>query len=113
MDVNACATRASGALYGVVIEVMRESPSIGARAAETASLNSGSPTDWVLLEKMRMKFEVVFDAASSEVVRLPARADSRLLVSGPPLVSVPPMSMPTMEMASSTADPASVAQRNR
>jgi hypothetical protein len=44
-------------------------------------------------------------------MRLPARADSRLLVSGPPLVSVPPMSKPATEMASNTADPASVAQR--
>ncbi len=73
---------------------------------------TGSPAVSVLLEKMRTKFEVVLPAASSEEMRLPARADSRLLVSGPPLVSVPPMSIPAMEMASSTPDPASVAQRN-
>src|SRR5438309_781603 len=87
---------------------MRESPSIGASAAVTASLNAGSLTNWVLLEKMRTKFEVTFDVASSDVTRLPARADSRLLVSGPPLVSVPPI-----EIASSTPDPASVAHRYR
>src|SRR5438309_10173558 len=92
---------------------MRGSPSMGARAAVSASLKAGSLTNWVLLEKMRTKFEVTFDVASSDVTRLPARADSRLLVSGPPLVSVPPMSMPAIEIASSTPDPASVAHRYR
>src|SRR5712691_848063 len=111
LEVKACAMRASGALYGVSSELIRGSPWIGARAAVTASLNAGSLTDSVLLVKRSTKLEVTFDAPSSEVIRLPARADSRLLVSGPPLVSVPPMSMPAMEMASSTPDPTSVAHR--
>src|SRR6266851_3561818 len=112
VEVKACATRALGALYGVMIELMRESPWMGANAAVTASLNAGSPTDSVVLEKMRTKFDVAgLPDLRSDVMRLPARADSRLLVSGPPLVSVPPMSRPATEMASSTPDPASVAHR--
>ena len=113
VEVSACATRGLGALYGLTRELMRGSPAIGASAAVTASLNAGSLTDWVWLEKMRTKFEVIFEVASSDVTRLPARADSRLLVSGPPLVSVPPISRPAMEIASNTADPASVAHRYR
>ncbi len=92
-------------------ELMRESPSIGARAEVSASLKAGSPTDWVLLVNSRTKFEVTFEVANSEVMRLAARADSRLLVSGPPLVSVPPMSKPAMEIASSAPEPTSVAHR--
>src|SRR4029077_4790356 len=113
VEASACATRGLAALYGLTSALMRGSPSIGASAAVTASLNAGSLTDWVLLEKMRTKFGVTLEVASSDVTRLPARADSRLLVSGPPLVSVPPMSMPAIEMASSTPDPASVAHRYR
>src|SRR6267143_5887776 len=113
VEVKACAMRASGALYGVTIDAMRGSPWIGARAEVRASLKVGSLTDCVLLVKMSTKFEVILPAASSDEMRLPARADSRLLVSGPPLVSVPPMSMPAMEMASRTPDPASVAHRYR
>src|SRR5260370_39258095 len=92
-------------------ELMRESPSIGARAEATAALNAGSLTDSVLLVKRRTKFEVTFEVANSEVMIFAARADSRLLVSGPPLVSVPPMSKPAMEIASSAPDPTSVAHR--
>src|SRR5712692_3069298 len=96
-----------------MIELMRESPWIGANAAVTASSNAGSPTDRVVLEKMRTKFDVAgLPDLRSDVMRLPARADSRLLVSGPPLVSVPPMSSPATEMASSTPDPTSVAHRH-
>src|SRR5260370_3722982 len=58
VEVKACATRALGALYGVMIELMRESPWIGANAAVTASLYAGSPTDRVVLEKTRTKFDV-------------------------------------------------------
>src|SRR5712692_8188700 len=101
VEVKACATRAFGALYGVMIELMRESPWIGANAAVTASLNAGSPTDRVMLENTRTKFDVAgLPDLRSDVMRLPARADSRLLVSGPPLVSVPPMSRPATETAS-------------
>src|SRR6267378_3176344 len=113
VEVSACATAGLGALYGVTIVLIRESPSIGASAAVTASLNAGSLTDPVLLVKMRTKFDVALPVASSDEIRLPARADSRLLVSGPPLVSVPPMSRPAMDMASRTPDPASVAHRYR
>src|SRR2546427_1620014 len=113
VEVKACAIRASGALYGVSIEAMRGSPWIGARAEVTASLKAGSVTVSVLLVKMNTKFEVTLPAASSDEIRFPARADSRLLVSGPPLVSAPPMSMPAMEMASRTPEPASVAHRYR
>src|SRR5207245_1134769 len=113
VEVSACATVGLGALYGVTSVLIRESPSIGASATVTASLNAGSLTDSVLLERMRTKFEVTLPVESSDEIRLPARADSRLLVSGPPLVSVPPISRPAMEMASSTPDPARVAHRYR
>src|SRR5260370_19312791 len=113
VEVKACATRSLGALYGVMIELMRESPWIGANAAVTASLNAESPTVRVVLEKIRTKFDVAgLPDLRSDVMRFPARADSRLLVSGPPLVSVPPINDPATEMASHTPDPASVAHRN-
>src|SRR5260370_36505585 len=96
-----------------MIELIRESPWIGANAVVRASLNAGSPTDRVVLEKMRTKFDVAgLPDLRLDVMRLPARADSRLLGSGPPLVSVPPISKPATETASSTPDPASVAPRN-
>src|SRR5260370_27998610 len=82
VEVNACATRALGALYGVMRELMRESPSIGANAAVTASLNAGSPTDRDVLEKMRTKFYVAtLPHLRPDAMRLPARADSKCLAS--------------------------------
>src|SRR2546427_10637618 len=99
VEVKACATRALGALYGVMIELMRESPSIGANAAVTASLNAGSPTDRFVLEKMRTKFDVAgLPDLRSGVMRVPARAGSPLLVSGPPPVGVPPHMRPAPEI---------------
>src|SRR6266446_2159836 len=92
-------------------ELIRESPSIGARAEVTAALNAGSLTDSVLLVKRRTKFEVTFEVENSEVMMFAARADSRLLVSGPPLVSVPPISKPAMEIASSAPEQTNVAHR--
>src|SRR5260370_21671519 len=84
VEVKACATRALGALYGVMIELMRESPWIGANAALTASLNAESPTDKVVLEKMRTKFDVAgVPYFRSVVIGVPGPADPRVLVSGP------------------------------
>src|SRR5260370_28108275 len=103
VEVKACATRALGALYGVMIELMRESPSIGANAAVTASLNAGSPTDRVVLEKMRTKLDVAgLPDLRSVVMRLPARARSKLPVNGPTLVSLPPHSQTAHEMDRTT-----------
>src|SRR5438067_2540090 len=64
---------------------------------------------------MRSKVDVglVLVVASWELSRFEARSASRLLVSGPPLWSVPPMKRLTSERPSRTPDPTSVAQRKR
>src|SRR5437879_9621847 len=88
VEASACATAGLGALYGVTIVLIRESPSIGASAAVTASLNAGSLTDPVLLVRMRTKFDVALPVASSDEIRLPARGESRLLGRRSSFVSV-------------------------
>ena len=50
---------------------------------------------------------------SSDETRLLACADCRLLRSGPPLVSVPPMTRPTTDSARNRPEPMSVPQRWR
>src|SRR5260370_30158211 len=86
VEVKACATRALGALYGVMIELIRESPWIGANAAVTASLNAGSPTVRVVLEKIRTKFDVAgLPPFWLGVIRLAARPRSGMFVTRPPL----------------------------
>ena len=87
---------------------------MGAIAEATAVLNAGSVADIVGLLKMRSNVEVCLPLpGSSDEIWLAACADSRLLVSGPPLVSVPPMRSPPIERASSTPDPTRVAHRKR
>ncbi len=94
---------------------MRESPCIGARAAVRASLYCWSLTDRLSLLKIRSKVEVgavsVELRPRSEVISLPALAASRLLVSGPPLVSVPPITRNTTEPASTALAAISVGRR--
>ena len=63
---------------------------------------------------MMSKVEVttfVLPPLSSELIARKAWNDSRLLVSGPPLCSVPPISRLTTDRTRRTPDPASVAQR--
>src|SRR5260370_15132427 len=113
VEVKACATRALGALYGVMIELMRESPWIGANAALTASLNAESPTDKVVLEKMRTKFDVAgLPDLRAVVMWLPARADSKFLVSGPPLVMRPPLTNPPHRITDRPPGPATAPTRD-
>src|SRR5258708_33637739 len=85
---------------------------MGGRAVGTADLNAGSFAVRLSLRNKSRNVDVcLLPLGSSLDVRLPARADSRLLVSGPPPVSVPPMSSPAMERASRTPDPTSIAHR--
>jgi len=66
--------------------------------------------------KIRSKVEVatfVLPPPSSELMARNAWKDSRLLVSGPPLCSVPPIIRLTTERASRTPDVARVAHRKR
>src|SRR5260370_9475611 len=85
VEVKACATRALGALYGVMIELIRESPWIGANAAVTASLNAGSPTVRVVLEKIRTKFDVAgAPPLRAGVVRFPAPPPRQFFGPRPP-----------------------------
>ena len=83
---------------------------MGASASPTADLNAESFAIMLSLRNKSRKVDVcLLPLRSSLDVRLAARADSRLLVSGPPLVSVPPIRRPAMERASRTPDPTSVA----
>src|ERR1700745_26451 len=95
----------------------RVSSLIGARAAVTASWYCVSPTERVLLLKMRSKLDVAtVDEApelSSWFMSLEAWKDWRLLLSGPPLVSEPPMAASATEAPSRRPDATSVAQRYR
>src|SRR5262245_15774662 len=110
--MNACLVRGSAALYGSTSLLMRASPWMGASADSTADWNAASVATSESLRNRRKNVDVcLLPLGSSVDVRLPARADSRLLVRGPPLVSVPPIRSPMMEMASRTPDPTSVAHR--
>ena len=93
--------------------LIRGSAWIGASAEFRASLNAGSLTASVSLRKIKLKLDVTLAAPSSELTRLAALAESAFVVSGPPLVSVPPASRPVIETPSSSPEATRVAQRKR
>src|SRR5438067_5028038 len=96
---------------------IRESDWIGASALVTSDLYCASLTERLSLLKIRSNVEVAGAVLppllSSELISRLTWADSRLLERGPPLVSEPPMTRKTMDAATTTPDPTSVAQRCR
>src|ERR1700730_2220541 len=87
---------------------------MGASADSTAERNAGSVAGWLLLLKISRKEDRAGrPELSCRLTRSAARADSRLLFSEFPLVSVPPASTPATDRTSSRAETTSVAQRQR